>query len=530
MQFPRDYATLPYILLKGGGACYDHMSTSTTILTTLGTYSTTIEFRVRPSSFSIAMDHSTRTLAELRQLVFGDNPLTREEHRYMKTLLSCVHVDLIGELPLELVAFVAMHLELKDFVCCLRVSKTWRKLFLSDPVMTPYARQMWPALTNGEVNQCNFLATLSKVGWASYCFRGHAKQSHSEIVRWDARSHYKLDSEFHSRNDNLPHDYTEYYGPRPSPVYAFGKVAWSPYSYFMVVDDLRLKTRKVFTPPSGTMRGSSLELQALGSRLVVGTIDRLLIAWDHVENRPYERLLPCRSLRCTTHDDKVAIVLFGGDVVMWTPGREILQLNTSHLISKESIDFFATRTWKSCMNVFFDSCNNETLYLASGYFSSNPLNNMVHLTVHEILATGDIASFSAVYQHPDKTYNRPLNSAGLASQLIVTSKYEFDHNCIFFGQRGQSRSSPTRPIAGFDTIKREFIHFNPQGSSDQWRLQDGAYPFSTGSEFYTPYNLGELGGIDMDFMVEFKDSECYEVIRSHLIQEHTQDSNVQETG
>jgi hypothetical protein len=231
------------------------------------------------------MSQNTR-LVELRQLTSAD-VLTREEIRYLKVRLSDVHTDLIGELPVELVTLIAVQLDRGDLARCLRVSKIWRQTFLSDSVMTAFAKRHWPAMVNGVVAQDGFLNSLSRLGRASYNFDlRHFDHTHPdfEFVRWDSKAHFKLDPEFHSRTDSIPDAYTRFnidpdIDPSAFPpftLYSHGKVARHLFDCIVVIDNLRLKTRKIFTPPSGIMHGLKLRLEALGSRLVVGTIDRML--------------------------------------------------------------------------------------------------------------------------------------------------------------------------------------------------------------------------------------------------------------
>jgi hypothetical protein len=237
----------------------------------------------RPAHAFVNMNDMTR-FAELRQLVSIIAP-TREEARYLKVLLSAVHTDLIGELPVELVVIIAVQLKLDDFAACLRVSKVWREKFLSDSVMTAFGIRSCPALIDSVATRQDFQRTFSKLGWASYSFGRHCYRLSSELVQYDRRANIQLDQEFHSRADRIPAVYLRHpldvlHEPvhlPPSPkFYSSGKAAWHLCDHVVVVDDLRSKKRKVFTPPSGMMHGLTLKLQALGSRLVIGTIDRLL--------------------------------------------------------------------------------------------------------------------------------------------------------------------------------------------------------------------------------------------------------------
>ncbi|KAI0457159.1 hypothetical protein F5B21DRAFT_464596 [Xylaria acuta] len=404
------------------------------------------------------MSHSPR-FAEFRQLLFGGDGLTPEEARYLKLLLSDIHTDLIGELPLEIVTLVALELQLDDFVCCLRVSKLWRQRFLSDSVTSAYARHRWPAMIDGVVNRSRFLETLLELTCVLYNYR---KSVATEHVLFDSRAHYTLDPVFHNQSDNLPNVYMRYFTDARSQsgcsaFYTSGKVASHLCGCVIVIDDLRSKTRKIFTPPSGAMHGSALKLQSLGSRLVIGTIDRLLIAWDHVNNQAYEKSLPCRMLRCATQNNRVAIVLYGGEVVIWTLSHAVIQVDTSRLILGLGINPSEAKTWEACLNVFFDPRNSKKLYLASGYLFRVGSKSMIRVTVHEFLEAVHVASWSSDYQDPT-VYRDGVQSSPdehTPEPRIVTSEYEADHSCILFSRRFFMKADVR--LTAFDKIKRKFV-------------------------------------------------------------------------
>ncbi|KAI0192537.1 hypothetical protein EV127DRAFT_479500 [Xylaria flabelliformis] len=439
------------------------------------------------------MSHSPR-YSELRQLVFDDNGLTLEEARYLKFLLYDIHTDLINELPLELIILVALELELHDFHHCLHVSKAWRRRFLSDSVMLAYANRRWPALIDGVMIQFRFLEVLMKLRVTPVDEYGGYKQWRvAEEVRFDNKTHFTLDPVFHSQLSNVPDVYTRYSiepneteepdgteAPdgieKPTPFYAYGKVAWHIPGCAIIIDDLRSKTRKVFTPPSGTMRGSSLELRSLGSRLAIGTIDRLLIAFDHVDNRAYEKSLPSRVLQCTTQNSRVAIVLYGGDVITWTPNHAATHLDISRLILGLGMNPRNTESWKKHLNVFFDPRNSKTLYLASNYRYRFETKDLVRVTVHEFSGSVHIASWSFDYRHPYKY------------KVSSSADYEIDYGCILFYEDGNP------PFAVFDKIKRKFV-----ADADYY----GTRRFS--SHLYP----SEPEEMDLDFKVGFR-REGYE--------------------
>ncbi|KAI1741045.1 hypothetical protein F4680DRAFT_78731 [Xylaria scruposa] len=418
---------------------------------------------------SVAVSHSPR-YSELRQLVFGDNGLTPEEARYLRYLLCDIYLDLISKLPLELVILIALELEPRDFHCCLRVSKAWRRRLLSDSVMLAYANRRWPAVIDGGVNQSRFVETLLRL-------TGSYGKDNGEWVRFDSKTHFTLDPVFHSQPSNVPDAYTRYpirplsgiprFGDVPLPWYASGKVAWDIPGCAIVIDDLRSKTRKVFTPPSGTMHGSSLMLRSFGSRLAIGTIDRLLIAWDHVDNRAYEKLLPGGVFECATQDSRVAIVLFGGSVITWSPNHRATHLDISCL----SLGL-GMKPRNICP--FFDPRNSKTLYLAASYRFEN---GMVRVGVHEFSESVHVASWSSDYRD-----NRPQQ----------WSDYELDYGCILF-------HSGTTVSSVFDKIKRNFVDVDYYGRN----------PFKG---HFNVYKLRSLDLVDLDINIEVNE-EGYHVLQ-----------------
>jgi hypothetical protein len=225
-----------------------------------------------------------RSLAELRQLV-SNLSLTRDEARYLRLLLSNMRTDLIGELPVELVSMIALHLGIRDFARCLCVCTAWKEIFLSEAVLMPFARHRWPALITNTTTAADARGFLSKLGYAIHSHgwwtRCDPYPGLAPFVRWDRDADIELDRTVHSDTDDVPLAYSELVINQnsrmfPEARYAFGKVAYHPCGYLVVVDHIQSMTRKVFEVPDGMVHGPALELQALGSRLVVATIDRLL--------------------------------------------------------------------------------------------------------------------------------------------------------------------------------------------------------------------------------------------------------------
>ncbi|KAI0809727.1 hypothetical protein GGR55DRAFT_164123 [Xylaria sp. FL0064] len=460
------------------------------------------------------MNPSAR-FSQLRDFVLRQG-LSREEIRYLSILLSNTRPDIIGELPLEIIVLVTLQLSPREFARCLGVSKTWRERFLSQAVMAAYTKRYWPAMINGAVNRRNFLEALSKLGWGvrSVAHFGLTPDADHESVAWDQTSHYQLDPIFHNQLGNLPEAYTQYRiqpwrqqpytslndPTPPTAVYAFGKVACHLCGCVVVVDDLTSKTRKVLTPPRGMMNGSALKLHALGSRLVVASIDRLLVAWDHVSNQVYETSLPSRVLRCTTQDDRVAIILYGGDILIWTPGHKVLQLDSTPLTL--GLNPPAAKTWKAYLEVFFDIRDRNTIFLASRFSFREASNYIDRVIVHVFSMTDNTVVTHAQDKKrlPSPYIGGPGDDA--TNRRIRIEGYEFDRSCIFFS------SSYVRGglLAVFDKLERKF--------SDGPEIcrykdpQDYLFPFAT------DHFAGKVG-IDLDFLVcAQRDCYAYTVVQS----------------
>ncbi|KAI0870554.1 hypothetical protein GGS24DRAFT_99890 [Hypoxylon argillaceum] len=472
------------------------------------------------------MNHGTR-FTELRQLILGGNGFSREEIRYLKLLLCDINTDLIGELPLEIVTIIALHLQPEDFACCLSVSKVWREQFLSGPVMGAYARHRWPALIDGAVNRHNFLSTLSKFGWITYRFRQIDDRDDPENVSLSSKTTYQLDPVVHQRADDIPAPYKYSIFLENTYIveffYASGKMAWNLPSCVVVIDDLRSRTRKVFTPPSGVTYGLFIKLQTLGSRLLVGTIDRLLVAWDHVDNQKYEKSLPCRALRCVSQRDRVAIILYGGLVMLWTPGHAVLQLNTAPLILELGITDAEAKTWRSCLSVSFDARDSKALYLASAYFFRVTTKMMIRLTVHEFSTLSHIATWSFDCEDPNSNSKDgpPLPNRYEYGLPIVISEFEFGRSAIFF--HWQDKLKEKRYLAVFDKLQKKFIDFEP---SDWWYWSENFKkgPNNERLKFrrrFPLFGFSEDGGMDLDFITILAPGQPggYDVWRSKLLQD-----------
>lgn len=232
--------------------------------------------------------------AQLRQLVAGGS-LTSEEHRYLKILLSKTNIDIISELPIEIVGQITDFLDLHQYVACLAVSRRWRDKFLSTPVIRAVVNRFCPSLrpVSGDTQDSpeDSLRVLHKVGrvrWAC------VQSSFAKPFSWEHESFFKLDPVYHGSNADTSTAYAQFgrHHDDPEPnslaywdaLYSNGKIAWLAKRRIVVVDSLWSRTRKVFNVPTGPLVGPALQLLALGNRLIVGSMDRLLYVIPYLDN------------------------------------------------------------------------------------------------------------------------------------------------------------------------------------------------------------------------------------------------------
>ncbi|KAI1099632.1 hypothetical protein F4804DRAFT_76461 [Jackrogersella minutella] len=320
------------------------------------------------------MEHQG-SLAQLRQFILGGS-LTSEEHRYLKVLLSEVHVDIIGELPIELVRQIALLLDLRDLVACLAVSKRWRAKLLSTPVIKDITLSLCPSLghtTGTPFNPNECLKILHKIGRSQYaCFQS----SFTKQFAWQNESYFKLDPEYHGHHEDMAAAYAQFGNyPDPEPdnfaycraLYSNGKIAWAPKPRVIVVDSLWSRTRKVFTASTGPLGFPAIKLKALGDKLVVGAMGHLLVSWDHTTNIRQEKKLPRGIGHVATEGYRVAIILFGGDVLLWEFGGKLSTIATTPIIDYHKFNNDTLCTWTCNLCVILHPTCNRTLFLACGY-------------------------------------------------------------------------------------------------------------------------------------------------------------------
>jgi hypothetical protein len=203
----------------------------------------------------------------------------------------------------------------------------------------------------------------------------------------------------------------------------------------------------------------------------------------------------------------VAIVLSGGDVLIWTFGKAMLQLDTSAVILELGIDPYEIRTWKASLNVFFDPRSSKTSYLASAYTRYVHSTNVLRTTVHEFAMADLVASWtsseSPYFVHSSSRI--PVEDAG--EPPIVISDYECERGCIFFRRRDR-RIMANEPLLVFDKTKREFSRF--QTCPLNVEISDHRLIKVFADLFLRSFEV--QGGFDQDFLVSFNHNG-YEVKR-----------------
>ncbi|KAF2968032.1 hypothetical protein GQX73_g5546 [Xylaria multiplex] len=398
---------------------------------------------------------------------------------------------------------IALYLEFAEFGRCLRVSRLWRRKLLSRPVMVAYARRHWPALIKDNVtNTWVFSSVLKKVALANRF--GYDHNLPREEVAYIGIDEHVFDPILHPRNRNIPQAYLDYdqedIEAEELPLYGFGKVAFHLCAGVVVIDDLFSKSRKVY--PTEV---EPLELQAIGSKLLVAKVDNLVIAWDHVNDFVSAKRIPFPSTYLTTRDDKVGIVLSSGRVIIWTP-EDSSAIEHEKLVSilEPTLHQPDRETWEECLRIFFDPRKANTFFLASGYFMSTGQdeNRTVRLKVYEFSQGRSVEKW--FYDSPDPSPSPP----GATEPPIEILEYEFDYGAIFF-----SRLEPGDDhghLAVFDKIERRFVlepwHLAPYTSQD-WMTGDYTLDIVI-NNFYEP-TRSYCDAVDLDFMVSFRSGRYY---------------------
>ncbi|KAK8107386.1 uncharacterized protein PG998_009399 [Apiospora kogelbergensis] len=282
------------------------------------------------------VDHHARK-ANLSHFLTGGS-LSTNELRLAKDLLSrCTfQVDILSRLPVELAVSVLAHLDIHDIASCLAVSKVWRSVLMSEDVSRALADVHFPALF---YTSCKDLASRGSGSCAENVFplfmqalrtslRCNDTPFPSEMVKkfaWSDEERFVIDPEEYNHYSASP-DY--YQIPRRS-LYAHGRIAWVNDEHTFVVDCLVTLKRRIFGLPEGKLLGSSLQLDALGSKLLVARLLRYLYAWDIETGRRERVTLPNHMQCCATEGDRVVLVTRDSQVFVWKFGASLLSVDVA---------------------------------------------------------------------------------------------------------------------------------------------------------------------------------------------------------
>ncbi|KAI5864364.1 hypothetical protein GGS23DRAFT_595996 [Durotheca rogersii] len=404
-------------------------------------------------------------LAQLRQFICNAS-LTTEERRYLKILLSGSGVDIIGELPIELVKQIAGLLDLPHFVTCLAVSRRWRDKFLSNSVLGDVVTKFcpsWERRASGDVRGgiCAPLEALHRIGRARWeCFQASLVKPFS----WEHESYFKLDPTYHGNDEDVSAAYARF---NQSPVedlgstacwnalYANGKIAWRAKTHTIVVDCLWSRTRKIFEVPRGPLHSPLVLLRALGNRLAVCVLDRRLIAWDHVSNVYLEKKLPSYTLDVTTEGHRVAVVLYTREIFLWEFGGKLTILPTTPLIAYHGLDTKTARSWESNLVVIFHPTCSRTLFLASGYTDYVDSKRVLKRVVYEFMDTKHIETFEI--EIPPKLDNaRSPKDVAVTIKKVLPYRRDTIGFCEQYPPVGEAVTPPYETFVEFDIYDRKF--------------------------------------------------------------------------
>ncbi|KAI1767027.1 hypothetical protein GGR53DRAFT_518643 [Hypoxylon sp. FL1150] len=407
--------------------------------------------------FNTNTDYETR-LTQLRQFI-SNSSLSREEVRYLRILLSESRLDIVGELPTELVIQVAKSLDLSDFAACTAVSRRWRELFLSSPVIGHFVNRFCPsfAYRSGgiEATPEEGLETLRKVERA----RRRLCINAAKYFQWKHESDFQLDPEYHPNHKDVSATYAQYDidGDDPEPdlscltgaTYSSGKVAWRPKRHIIVVDSFWSRTRKIFSAPTGSVVSPELKLLTMGNQLVVGSLDHLLVAWDHVRNSYQEKKLPGPVKYAKTDGVRVVVILYSEDIFLWEFSGNLRALATTPLV-KDNIHTDALKQWQTNLRVVFHPTCSRTLFLASAYTEIVDSTEVLKRIVYEFYDTQHIKTFEI------DVIPAPMAPKWLRTLGIVCIRKMMPHRRDIIGFFQDGCGDAYEAFVEFDMYTREF--------------------------------------------------------------------------
>ncbi|OTA91744.1 hypothetical protein M434DRAFT_32496 [Hypoxylon sp. CO27-5] len=442
------------------------------------------------------VDHQARLL-QLRRFV-TDSSLTSEERRYMKILLSQNPTNTVCDFPIELVRQIAELLDLHHFAACLAVSRRWRDKFLSAPVIDAILDKFcsWPKQVASpiQIDSDERLRALHQIGRARWqCFQSSLEKDFC----WTHESYFKLDPDYHGNHEDTSsiyarfshhdHDAELFMVHFWNRIYCGGKIAWLVKPHVVVVDNLWSRTRKILDMPNGPLIGPRLHLLAFGNRLVVCTIDRLLVVWDHVTNTRLEKKLPGSIKHASTEGARVALILFTDDVLLWDFGGKLSTLMTAPLMTDN--EFFKLGI-PELQTIFHTGCS-RTLFLASCYpYCVNSKVVFKH-RIHEFKDSNHVGTFEFEFT---PSHEERITAPTFEIQRLLP----YCHDSIGFYWR---YSICYAHLWGSSIKDSTFVEFDMNDRKFSTRT------ISVESSHRIPGWRGRLEDADLDFSVKFHDSK-----------------------
>ncbi|KAK8026055.1 hypothetical protein PG990_003878 [Apiospora arundinis] len=270
-----------------------------------------------------------------------DTSLKPNEIRLLKDILlkRTLQTDILARLPVELAVVVLTHLEICDIWSCFTVSKTWRSKLVSEDVSRALADVHFPALSyisrrdlanRGSDSYVNNIATcfVKAVGESMRCREVPRRKPLEKKFAWSDEKYFSIDPEEYNRFPTPPPDHS---GVPHKSLYAHGRIAWAYDEHTFVVDCLVTRKRRILDHPDGKLLESSIELSALGSKLLVAHARRYLYAWDVETGRCERARLQNQVRSCTTEGDRVVFVTGDTQVFVWKFGGSLLSVDVASL-------------------------------------------------------------------------------------------------------------------------------------------------------------------------------------------------------
>ncbi|KAK8094124.1 hypothetical protein PG997_000809 [Apiospora hydei] len=283
------------------------------------------------------IDHHARE-ANLSYLVQGGS-LTTNEIRLLRGLLSqfTFQTDILSKLPVELVIAVVRHLQLRDIWSCLTVSKTWRSRLMSQDISRALSDVHFPAIsyTWGESARRGTGAAKSISSLFIQAVRASLRCNktpfRSELVNkfsWKYERYFSINPEEYDRYPKPSNDS----GLACDSLYAYGRIAWAYESHTFVIDCLNTWKRRIYSSPSSKLFTPVMQLEALGSKLLVASVlKRTFFAWDIETGRLEQVKLPSWVQTCTTEGDRVAFVTRDKQLYVWKYGASLLSVDVTSI-------------------------------------------------------------------------------------------------------------------------------------------------------------------------------------------------------